>query len=206
MKAGTTWLYSLLERHPQIQFTPEKEIHFLAANYINPAFLSDAHRQHRSTTRLSRIDQLKSERQERIRRWYHDRYLNQPTSLEWYFNLFEPAARRRIWNADFSNLSALIDADNWKRLLADLTQTYARSISSENHANGYGVNSSSPGNLRLHWSMKNWPNKRKHSYKASWLYNTATTAEISMLFAQALERARLKPSSLTTFKIILNNY
>ena len=29
MKAGTTWLYSLLESHPQIQFTPEKEIHFL---------------------------------------------------------------------------------------------------------------------------------------------------------------------------------
>ena len=119
MKAGTTWLYSLLERHPQIQFTPEKEIHFLAANYINPAFLSDAHRQHRATTRLSRIDQLKPERQERIRRWYHDRYLNQPTSLEWYFNLFEPSARRRVWNADFSNLSALIDADGWKRLRAD---------------------------------------------------------------------------------------
>ena len=28
MKAGTTWLYSLLERHPQINFTPEKKFTF----------------------------------------------------------------------------------------------------------------------------------------------------------------------------------
>ena len=45
MKAGTTWLYSLLQRHPKIQFTPEKKIHFPTAHYSNPGFLSDAHRQ-----------------------------------------------------------------------------------------------------------------------------------------------------------------
>ena len=120
MKAGTTWLYSLLERHQQIQFTPEKEIHFLAANYSNPAFLSDAHRQHRASTRLDRINQLKPERQERIRRWYQERYLHQALSLEWYLNLFEPASKRQGWNADFSNLSALINADGWTRLRADI--------------------------------------------------------------------------------------
>jgi len=120
MKAGTTWLYSLLERHPQIHFTPEKEIHFLAHHYKDPACLNDAHRQHRASTRLSRIDQLKPERQDKIRRWYQERYLHQPTTLEWYFNLFDPASRRRIWNADFSNLSALIDADGWRRLQAEI--------------------------------------------------------------------------------------
>lgn len=120
MKAGTTWLYSLLERHPQIQFTPEKEIHFLAANYIKPAFLSDAHRQNRATTRLNSINQLRPERQEKIRRWYQEQYLNQVPSLGWYKNLFEAPSKRHLWNTDFSNLSALIDADGWTRLHAEL--------------------------------------------------------------------------------------
>ena len=120
MKAGTTWLYSLLERHHQIQFTPEKEIHFLAAHYLDPAFLSDDHRQQRSITRLNHIDQLKPERQEKIRSWYHDQYLNQELSLKWYQNLFEPTSTKHVWNADFSNLSALIDASGWARLRAEI--------------------------------------------------------------------------------------
>jgi hypothetical protein len=30
MKAGTTWLYEQLKDHPEIYFTPEKEIHYFA--------------------------------------------------------------------------------------------------------------------------------------------------------------------------------
>lgn len=30
MKAGTTWLYEQLKDHPEIYFTPRKEIHYLA--------------------------------------------------------------------------------------------------------------------------------------------------------------------------------
>ena len=55
MKAGTTWLYSLLERHPQINFTPEKEIHFLAHNYLDKKYLTEDHRRHRAQTRLHNI-------------------------------------------------------------------------------------------------------------------------------------------------------
>ena len=63
MKAGTTWLYSILERHPDIHFTPEKEIHFLAHYYLNKKHLTDKHRLHRARTRLNNIGNLRPERQ-----------------------------------------------------------------------------------------------------------------------------------------------
>ncbi|WP_186509062.1 sulfotransferase domain-containing protein [Synechococcus sp. RS9902] len=122
MKAGTTWLYSLLERHPQIHFTPEKEIHFLAHYYLNKKHLTEDHRQHRAQTRLSNIGNLRSERQELIRSWYNDQYLNGTLSLDWYKNLFRSSQGRPGWNADFSNLSALIDAEGWKRLRSDVSK------------------------------------------------------------------------------------
>ena len=122
MKAGTTWLYSLLERHPQIHFTPEKEIHFLAHHYLDKKHLLEEHRQHRAKKRLGNIDNLRPERQEIIRSWYHDQYLYGTPSLAWYQNLFSRSQGRRGWNADFSNLSALIRAEGWKRLRADVSK------------------------------------------------------------------------------------
>ena len=122
MKAGTTWLYSLLERHPQIHFTPEKEIHFLAHHYLDKKHLTEDHRQHRAQARLSKIGNLRPERQELIRSWYNDQYLNGALSLTWYQNLFSGNQGRPGWNADFSNLSALIKAEGWKRLRADISK------------------------------------------------------------------------------------
>ena len=122
MKAGTTWLYSLLERHPQIHFTPEKEIHFLAHHYLDQKHLTEDHRRHRAQTRLSDIGDLRPERQDAIRSWYNDQYLNGSPSLAWYENLFGSSQGRRGWNADFSNLSALIPATGWKRLRADISK------------------------------------------------------------------------------------
>jgi len=122
MKAGTTWLYSLLERHPQIHFTPEKEIHFLAHYYFDKKHLTEDHRRHRAQTRLSNIANLRLERQDAIRAWYNDQYLNGALSLAWYENLFNSSKGRRGWNADFSNLSALIQAEGWKRLREDISK------------------------------------------------------------------------------------
>ena len=122
MKAGTTWLYSLLERHPQIHFTPEKEIHFLAHHYSDKKHLTDDHRQHRAQTRLNNIGNLRPERQELIRSWYNDQYLNETPSLTWYQNLFSSSQGRNRWNADFSNLSALIQAEGWKRLRSEVSE------------------------------------------------------------------------------------
>ena len=122
MKSGTTWLYSLLERHPQIHFTPEKEIHFLAHHYLDQKHLTDDHRQHRAQTRLSNIGNLRPERQDVIRTWYNDQYLNGSPSLSWYQNLFSSSQGRRRWNADFSNLSALIQAEGWKQLREEISK------------------------------------------------------------------------------------
>ena len=44
MKAGTTWLYDLLNRHPQIYFTPEKELHYFYARHMRSDILSDQSR------------------------------------------------------------------------------------------------------------------------------------------------------------------
>ena len=122
MKAGTTWLYSLLEHHPDLHFTPEKEIHFLAHHYLDKSYLTDDHRFHRAQTRLSRISNLRPERQELIRSWYKDVYLSSAPSLTWYKNLFSSNKTRRRWNADFSNLSALIHADGWKHLRSEVSK------------------------------------------------------------------------------------
>ena len=123
MKAGTTWLYSLLERHPQIHFTPEKEIHFLAHHYLDKKHLTEDHRQHRAQTRLSNIGNLRPERQDAIRAWYNNQYLNGMPSLAWYQNLFSGSQGRPGWNADFSNLSALIQAEGWKCLRSEVSET-----------------------------------------------------------------------------------
>jgi len=123
MKAGTTWLYSLLERHPQIHFTPEKEIHFLAHNYLDKKYLTEDHRRHRAQTRLHNIGNLRPERQELIRSWYNDQYLNGTPSLAWYQNLFSRGQGGPGWNADFSNLSALIQAEGWKSLRSEVSGT-----------------------------------------------------------------------------------
>ena len=44
MKAGTTWLYAVLERHPALHFTLEKEIHYFYHKYINDRHLSEPRR------------------------------------------------------------------------------------------------------------------------------------------------------------------
>ena len=44
MKAGTTWLYAVLERHPELYFCPEKEVHYFYHRYVDDGLLSEAHR------------------------------------------------------------------------------------------------------------------------------------------------------------------
>ncbi len=120
MKAGTTWLYSLLESHPQLCFTPEKEIHFLSHHYSNRKPLTQEHCQHRASARLSRINNLRPERQQMMRAWYEERYLQGTPTPTWYNNLFEKPARASQWNCDFSNLSALIPSTGWSDIRRDI--------------------------------------------------------------------------------------
>ncbi|MBT8475893.1 MAG: sulfotransferase [Alphaproteobacteria bacterium] len=118
MKAGTTWLYSVLDRHPEIFFSPEKEIHYFHARHVDPAVLSEERRLANTKQKYLHIDPGKS-RAAAVRarlRWAAN-YLDGPVDDHWYQSLF--AARTgQTYVADFSNLYALLPQEAWPQVAA----------------------------------------------------------------------------------------
>ncbi|MEM9709169.1 MAG: hypothetical protein AAF871_10290, partial [Pseudomonadota bacterium] len=60
MKAGTTWLYQILERHPEIYFSFEKEIHYFYASYVDGRVLSEKNRLKNVRDKYLKIDPNKN--------------------------------------------------------------------------------------------------------------------------------------------------
>ena len=114
MKAGTTWLYSLLDRHPDLYFTPEKEIHFLNRHYVNPHVLSDDFRLNQAKNRLKPEGTQHLGVYKGLARWYA-MYLEQPDSFQYYTRLFS-LNKEKPYSCDFSNLSCHLTAKNWRDL------------------------------------------------------------------------------------------
>lgn len=117
MKAGTTWLYAMLSRHPELHFTPEKEIHYFYHRYVNPQQLSEARRLAEARNRyLFRFEPEKANIG-RIRENLHwvSAYLDTPVDDWWYRNLFFLHGRQR-WACDFSNLNALLPEEAWPKI------------------------------------------------------------------------------------------
>lgn len=113
MKAGTTWLYSVLDTHPQIHFSPEKEIHYFYARHVRADILSDRNRLENVQRKYLRFDPARA-RPEAVRRrlrWAAN-YLDGPVDDHWYRGLFS-LRRDERWVADFSNLYALLPAAAW---------------------------------------------------------------------------------------------
>lgn len=118
MKAGTTWLYEQLKNHPDIHFTPEKEIHYFAnkvgienqlnhRNRIiklrsvleknanaNPKFISE------------NLDELS---------WYTRFAYAKEINNEWYEDLFKYREGEKFC-ADFSNLYCQMGVDGWSNV------------------------------------------------------------------------------------------
>lgn len=120
MKAGTTWLFSVLDRHPELHFTPEKEIHYFYARYVDAGVLSDERRLDNARTRyIDKIDP-KTANIDRVRHNLHfvSAYLNRPVDDYWYRNLFDLRGRA-TYGCDFSNFYALLPAEVWPRIAAD---------------------------------------------------------------------------------------
>lgn len=118
MKAGTTWLYTVLGGHPDIHFTPEKEIHYFYAAHVNPGILSEKNRLENIRKRHVWIDPETSRAtavKDRLR-WAAN-YLDGPVDDHWYRGLFA-LRRKETWVADFSNLYALLPSDAWPRIAA----------------------------------------------------------------------------------------
>ena len=114
MKAGTTWLYSMLEKHPDLYFTPEKEIHFLNHYYVNNNVLRDEYRLNQAKNRLKPENTNHIGVYKKLARWYA-MYLENPKDFVWYERLFS-LNKQKKYNCDFSNLSAHLDVNHWSDL------------------------------------------------------------------------------------------
>jgi hypothetical protein len=117
MKAGTTWLYAMLSRHPELHFTPEKEIHYFYHRYVNDNQLSSIRRLKEARNRyLLRFDPEKAniDLVRRNLRWVNA-YLDSPVDDFWYRNLFQLYGRQR-YACDFSNLNAHLPVEVWRKI------------------------------------------------------------------------------------------
>ncbi|MBS4154781.1 sulfotransferase domain-containing protein [Cobetia sp. MC34] len=115
MKAGTTWLYEILKDHPDVKFTPEKEIHYFAnkvgienqLNFRNRILkLKDIlQKYHNGNAKYisENLDEIA---------WYV-KYANKSIiDNEWYISLFDDLPESKYF-ADFSNLYCQMDHAGW---------------------------------------------------------------------------------------------
>jgi hypothetical protein len=117
MKAGTTWLFSVLGRHPALHVTMEKEIHYFHHRYIDPRKLSEAYRLEEARARYLRRFDPKRSNIARVRQNLHwiSNYLSSPVDDHWYRNLFALRDGER-WACDFSNLNAHLPLEAWPQI------------------------------------------------------------------------------------------
>ncbi|UWQ96346.1 sulfotransferase [Rhodobacteraceae bacterium M385] len=117
MKAGTTWIYDALNRHPDIHFCREKEVHYLYARHVNPGILSDKSRMRRAQGYLH-FDPERSALPVLQRRveWTAN-WLKGPVDDAWFNGLFQHRGAA-TWVADFSNMNALVPTEGWAALHA----------------------------------------------------------------------------------------
>lgn len=115
MKAGTTWLYEQLKDHPEIHFTPEKEIHYFA----NKVGIENQLNHRNRILKLKEVMQKNangnakfiSQNLDEIK-WYADYAHDSDISNEWYKNLFKLNSGKKFC-ADFSNLYCQMDTNGW---------------------------------------------------------------------------------------------
>ena len=118
MKAGTTWLYEQLKDHPEIYFTPEKEIHYFA-NKVGIEM---------QLNRRNRILKLRDVMQKYYKGnpmyisenideiyWYSNYAHTIEINNEWYESLFSLNTTKKF-NADFSNLYCQMESDGWSNV------------------------------------------------------------------------------------------
>jgi hypothetical protein len=117
LKAGTTWMYQVLAQHPEIYFTPEKEIHYFAHAYVPGEKHLNPQARLRRAEETAAIDPERNHPAGvRARLLWTANYLSDPVDDLWYENLFS-FRRRQTWCADFSNLYAHIPPEGWSRIL-----------------------------------------------------------------------------------------
>lgn len=121
MKAGTTWIFDALSRHPDIHFCREKEIHYLYSQYVNESILSDQARMRRASGYLhfdpdASAMPILQKRVEWTANW-----LKGPVNDAWFNGLFLHKGAAK-WIADFSNMAALVPEEGWAAIHARTTK------------------------------------------------------------------------------------
>lgn len=119
MKAGTTWLYAVLARHPELHFAMEKEIHYFYHRYVDDNQLSEPRRLAEARNRyLLRFDPEKTNI-DAVRSNLHwlSAYLDRPVDDFWYRNLFQ-LRKFQTYACDFSNLNTHLPAEAWPQISA----------------------------------------------------------------------------------------
>ncbi|MGI9283595.1 MAG: sulfotransferase domain-containing protein [Endozoicomonas sp.] len=118
MKAGTTWLYENLKEHPDIYFTPEKEIHYFA----NKVGIENQLEHRGRILKLKEILQKTADgNAEYISQnldlitWYSEYAKPNEIDNEWYEKLFHSNSENKFC-ADFSNLYCQMGHDGWKNV------------------------------------------------------------------------------------------
>lgn len=117
MKAGTTWLYEQLRRHPEIFFTPEKEIHYFAN-------MSGIENQLNHRNRLLKFKLILEKygagnpsyilANLNLIDWYLTYAKVKQVDDDWYEALFRESNGRIC--ADFSNLYCQMESSDWGRV------------------------------------------------------------------------------------------
>jgi len=115
MKAGTTWLYDVISRHPEVQFSYEKEIHYFYAAALRPGLLSDRARMRRAKGYLAFDPEQSAAPVLQRRVAWTGHWLSGPVDDRWFNRLF-PGQTPARWIADFSNLNALLPAQAWREI------------------------------------------------------------------------------------------
>ena len=114
MKAGTTWIVQHIRTHPDIYFTYEKEISYLAYLHAKNCkfILSDDYRIKKAKKYICQSNQNKITVFNDLVTWCKN-YLDSPINDQWYKNNFILQGKIR-YSADFSNLNAHINDEGWK--------------------------------------------------------------------------------------------
>ena len=116
MKSGTTWLYGVLDRHPSIYFSYEKEIHYFAHLHTSQIRLDDRNRLARTKHALQNFDPDRaSAAAMRHKLLWYGNYLSNPLDDSWYASLFS-FRKGQKYCADFSNLYCHMHADGWNHV------------------------------------------------------------------------------------------
>ena len=116
MKAGTTWLYAMMNTHPDVFFSQRKEIPYFAAG-LYPKQISRRNRfiQFKRFMGYMKTDTFPPNVEEMVK-WY-SYYLSEPVDDAWYRQLFAANPGKK-YCADFSNLNASLGKTEWQHVKA----------------------------------------------------------------------------------------